>query len=399
MPICPNCKTEVEAGVKFCMECGSPIPQNKVCPRCGTELPLAAKFCFGCGANLAGGNAPAVGLDMGDNNVVAGDVIGQKVAGDNVSSKVMGNVIHNTIKDDTKSVNTCSICGVHMTNDIGHTCPKCGKVVCAEHFDKKFLCCKACAEKQQASMGVELCGVCGRRLIPGTGYVCRLCGKPTCEKHFDDDMLCCKACAMEQKKQAATAEQAKREAEEAARKAAEDDNSFTDPRDGQVYKTVKIGNQVWLDENFRYKCDGSYAYGDDNKNIKKYGRLYTWDAAMKCAPSGWHLPSREEWNNLLGYVEANANAEVGTALKSETGWVKYEDTPRGSDEFGFCALPAGFRNIGGGFGSLGEDAYFWTSTEYDGGNAFGRYLCYGHVDFKEYWCSKAVALSIRLLRD
>lgn len=338
MPICPNCKTEVEAGVKFCMECGSPIPQNKVCPQCGTELPLAAKFCFGCGANLAGGNAPAVGLDMGDNNVVAGDVIGQKVAGDNVSSKVMGNVIHNTIKDDTKSVNTCSICGVHMTNDTGHTCPKCGKVVCAEHFDKKFLCCHACAQPLKA-------------------------------------------------------------AEEAARKAAEDDNSFTDPRDGQVYKTVKIGNQVWLDENFRYKCDGSYAYGDDNKNIKKYGRLYTWDAAMKCAPSGWHLPSREEWNNLLGYVEANANAEVGTALKSETGWVKYEDTPRGSDEFGFCALPAGFRNIGGGFGSLGEDAYFWTSTEYGGGNAFGRYLCYGHVDFKEYWCSKAVALSIRLLRD
>ncbi len=66
-------------------------------------IALTAKFCFGCGANLAGGNAPAAGLAMGDKNVIAGDVTGQKV---------MDNVIHNTIKDDTKSVNTCAVCGV-----------------------------------------------------------------------------------------------------------------------------------------------------------------------------------------------------------------------------------------------------------------------------------------------
>lgn len=314
MPICPNCKSEVGAGAKFCMECGSPIPQNKVCPQCGTELPLAAKFCFGCGASLAGGNAPAAGLAMGDKNVVAGDVTGQKV---------MGNVVHNTIKDDTKSVNTCAVCGVHMTNDTGHTCPKCGKVVCAEHFDKKYLCCKACAEK---------------------------------------------------------------------------DNTFTDPRDGQVYKTVKIGNQVWLAENFRYKCDGSYAYDDDNKNIKKYGRLYTWDAAMKCAPPGWHLPSREEWNNLQGYVEANANAEAGTALKSETGWEKWDGVPQGTDEFGFCALPAGYRNYIGDFRVLGKYAFFWSSTERFDIGAYHRNL--GNLeDFVESWYGKANALSVRLLRD
>ncbi len=176
-------------------------------------------------------------------------------------------------------------------------------------------------------------------------------------------------------------------------------NTFTDPRDGQVYKTVKIGNQVWLAENFRYKCDGSYAYDNKNKNIKKFGRLYTWDAAMKCAPTGWHLPSREEWDNLQGYVEANANAEAGTALKSRTGWEEDEDAPQGSDEFGFCALPAGFSRFNGDFVNLGEDAIFWTSTEYYDDIAYGRNLCYYYEDFLESWYGKERAYSVRLLRD
>ena len=176
-------------------------------------------------------------------------------------------------------------------------------------------------------------------------------------------------------------------------------NTFTDPRDGQVYKTVKIGNQVWLAENFRYKCDDTYAYDDDNKNIKKYGRLYTWDAAMKCAPTGWHLPSREEWDNLQGYVEANANAEAGTALKSRTDWEEDENTPQGTDEFGFCALPAGYRIYDDDFDGLGEDAYFWTSSENDGDFAYGRSLSCSVGVFNEYWDGKESANSVRLLRD
>ena len=179
----------------------------------------------------------------------------------------------------------------------------------------------------------------------------------------------------------------------------ENSNTFTDPRDGQVYKTVKIGNQVWLAENFRYKCEGSYAYDDDDTNIKKFGRLYTWEAAKNCAPPGWHLPSQEEWNNLLGYVEANANAETGIALKSRTDWVEDADTPQGLDEFGFCALPAGHRNFDGGFSTLGEIAWFWTSTELDDVGAFYRLLSYDGENFDEFWGTKSHARSVRLLRD
>lgn len=156
---------------------------------------------------------------------------------------------------------------------------------------------------------------------------------------------------------------------------------------------------MWLAENFRYKCDGSFAYEDDEANVEKYGRLYTWDAAMNCAPPGWHLPSREEWNNLQGYVDANANAEAGTALKSKTGWEKFNGVSQGSDEFGFCTLPAGCRSILGGFNFLGKFALFWTSTEDNGGKAFYRYLRYGNEDFYENRCYTPFAFSVRLLRD
>ncbi len=169
-------------------------------------------------------------------------------------------------------------------------------------------------------------------------------------------------------------------------------NSFTDPRDGQNYKTVKIGNQVWLAENFRYKCDGSFAYEDDEANVEKYGRLYTWDAAMNCVPPGWHLPSREEWDDLRGYVEANANADVGTALKAKTDWVEHEDTPQGTDEFGFCALPAGCSNCG-------KLVCFWTSSEIDDDGAYHRDLCYDGEDLDEYWNNKFRYCSVRLLKD
>lgn len=163
MPLCPNCNTEVGVGQKFCFECGTKIPQEKSCPQCGTVLPAAMKYCGECGFNFNA--APTSGLSMGDKNVIAGDVIGQKVAGDNVASKVMGNVIHNTIKDDTKSVNTCSVCGVHMTNDKGHTCPKCGSVVCVKHFDEEFLCCLDCAKPMQAAKAeasVQAAVACGK---------------------------------------------------------------------------------------------------------------------------------------------------------------------------------------------------------------------------------------------
>ncbi len=139
--------------------------------------------------------------------------------------------------------------------------------------------------------------------------------------------------------------------------------ALKDGRDGKIYKTVKIGDQTWMAENLNYKTDGSYCYNDDNGNCKEYGRLYTWMAAMQACPSGWHLPSSDEFETLLKIVE-NDSREGINKLKA----IRWED---GEGKYGFSALPAGFlyneyREYRGG----GHYTYFWTSTKVNDDQAY-----------------------------
>lgn len=164
---------------------------------------------------------------------------------------------------------------------------------------------------------------------------------------------------------------------------------FTDPRDGNTYKTVKIGNQVWMAENLRYQGDfardgeGSFVYDNDPSNEKTYGRLYTWTAAMNIAPrysdcqlpfpvrkkieqgkyqgiapDGWHIPSKEEFETLLKYVGGNAFSRLSVPGEWDT-------SANLTDSYGFSALPAGgcFHNID--FDFLGREATFWSSSVSD----------------------------------
>lgn len=135
--------------------------------------------------------------------------------------------------------------------------------------------------------------------------------------------------------------------------------TFTDPRDGQTYKTVKIGEQVWMGENLNYKTDeGSFAYEDDEKLAEVYGRLYTYETALEICPSGWHLPGDDEWDVLIEYLEGE---DIAGARLKETGtdhWLNTRDLV--TNESGFTALPGGIRSEIGGFEGMGEGGCWWS---------------------------------------
>ena len=159
--------------------------------------------------------------------------------------------------------------------------------------------------------------------------------------------------------------------------------TLTDSRDGQTYKTVTIGTQTWMAENLNYETANSWCYDDDAGNCATYGRIYTWAAAMDSAgtwstkgegcgygstcsptypvrgvcPSGWHLPTKAEFETLFTAVGGQSTA--GQKLKSQTGW---NNSGNGTDACGFSALPAGYRYSGGSFYYQGNYAAFWSSA-------------------------------------
>lgn len=177
-----------------------------------------------------------------------------------------------------------------------------------------------------------------------------------------------------------------------------DYGTMTDSRDGKVYRTVKIGDQVWMAENLNFdpgqggsgedKYDWSWCYDNEPKKCDVAGRLYTWAAAIdsvklatdtknpqdcgdgkKCAlpdtvygicPPGWHLPSKAEFGTLLTVMGGQSTAS--NVLKSQSGWA---ESKNGTDAFGFSALPVGGWAPLYDFYLAGNGAYFWSATGFD----------------------------------
>jgi len=135
--------------------------------------------------------------------------------------------------------------------------------------------------------------------------------------------------------------------------------SFTDPRDGKNYRTVKIGDQTWMAENLNYETSNSSCYDNDPANCTKYGRLYSWNVAINACQglgSSWRLPTNADWNSLVQAVGGRKIA--GKNLKSKTGW---EGDNSCADTHGFSALPGGSRSDNA-FLNAGWDGDWWSAT-------------------------------------
>jgi uncharacterized protein (TIGR02145 family) len=210
------------------------------------------------------------------------------------------------------------------------------------------------------------------------------------------------------------------------------ENVFTDPRDSNVYHTVAIGTKIWMVENLRYLPSvvgprtGSettpyyYVHGYNGtivanakakSNYITYGVLYNWPAAMNRAasrsanqrgvkgvcPTGWHLPSDAEWTQLTNYLGGESVA--GGKLK-ETDTTHWASPNTGAtNETGFTALPGGDRYYNLSFGGVQFGGYWWSATEYNVTQAWGRNLLYGHSNVYRTHYGKELGFSVRCVSD
>ncbi len=206
---------------------------------------------------------------------------------------------------------------------------------------------------------------------------------------------------------------------------------LTDERDGQTYKTVKIGDQWWMAENMNYAdsvktpslLERNWCYDNNPSNCAKYGRLYTWAAAIDSValvndadnpqdcgydktctlpekvrgvcPEDWHVPTNDEWETLFAVVGGWSTA--GKKLKSLTDWYAYSYISN-EDAYGFSAQPGGYRIDDGSFDGAGYHAYIWNTMEGER-NAGYMYLLYNYDYATQGVNVKYYGFSVRCVKD
>jgi uncharacterized protein (TIGR02145 family) len=207
--------------------------------------------------------------------------------------------------------------------------------------------------------------------------------------------------------------------------------------DGNTYNTIQIGDQCWMKENLKtttynngisipYVADstawsnlstGAYVWYDDDIIWKDhYGALYNWYATVDAnglCPSGWHMPTNDEWIILTDYI-GGVGIPHGNELKScrqESsplgGGCNTNEHPRwdqdythyGTDDYGFSGLPGGYRLFDAIFYSIGSNTIWWTSTENISNTAWGRILGSYFGNLGEGTYDKPDGFSVRCLRD
>lgn len=192
--------------------------------------------------------------------------------------------------------------------------------------------------------------------------------------------------------------------------------------DGNVYHTVNIGTQTWMVENLkttRYRNNESitndtaainwsvatYGAWCDYKNDAAigliYGKLYNYAAIIdtrNIAPIGWHVASDAEWAILVNFLggEINAGAKLKEKEKGDSHW---KINVGSTNESGFTALPAGIRIPNGDFGSIGDYAYWWTSTENNSTTVWHWDLNSSNQEVNRIYSVKGYGRSVRCVKD
>ncbi len=195
--------------------------------------------------------------------------------------------------------------------------------------------------------------------------------------------------------------------------------------DGNVYKTIRIGTQVWMAKNLRTmhyrngdpilttvpdKLDYSaettpkyqFVYGNDEKNAAIYGRLYTWYATTdrrNICPVGWHIPTIDEFKILDEYLGGKMKA-IGKLKATGTEYWKSPNSDA-TNESGFNGLPGGWRAAKGHYGALGKYGHWWCSNRQTEGYAFRMFLSFDESCYKNHLGSSDPqnAWSVRCVKD
>jgi uncharacterized protein (TIGR02145 family) len=199
-----------------------------------------------------------------------------------------------------------------------------------------------------------------------------------------------------------------------------------------IYNTVAIGTQCWMQENLKVTKynDGTdipdatnntnvgwgalttgarseYVDAGVNGYVSNYGYLYNWYAATdsrKICPTGWHVPTDSDWNKLVKSIHSAADT-TGTETQSSSAGtlMKKSDvlwrTNSGTNTSGFSALPGGYRDFDGSFFDIRNIAFFWSATESDNINAWYRNLNRNDGDVYRNNYYKSVGATVRCLRD
>ncbi len=197
-------------------------------------------------------------------------------------------------------------------------------------------------------------------------------------------------------------------------------------KEGNVYKTIRLGDQIWMAENLRalkYHDESDIpsvrVYADKEENAKEYGRLYTWDAVMRGGadkdgnvqgpcPRGWRVPTDNDWKELEEYIgvpsgELNNIAWRGTiegGMLKETGTEFWEaPNTEASNTTLFAAKGGGHYNVGLGYTGWHLQALFWTATQAQPTSAWNRTLRSAGGEIGRYEANTDQMLSVRCIKN